>query len=64
MLSDTTPLPQAADPFFDTEEPGWLPIELVESLWNPIAADDDWAPLYARIDAIRAWGRRLCGEGG
>ena len=64
MLSDTTPLPQAADPFFDTEEPVWLPIELVESLWNPIAADDDWAPLYARIDAIREWGRRLCGEGG
>ena len=64
MLSDTTPLPQAADPFFDTEEPVWLPIELVESLWDPIAADDDWAPLYARIDAIREWGRRLRGEGG
>ena len=64
MLSETTPLPQAADPFFDTEEPVWLPIELVESLWDPIAADDDWAPLYARIDAIREWGRRLRGEGG
>ena len=64
MLSETTPLPQAADPFFDAEEPVWLPIELVESLWDPIANDDDWAPLYAKIDAIREWGLRLRGEGG
>ena len=61
-LSDTAPLPQAADPFFQSEEPVWLPIEAVEALWDPIAASDDWAQLYARIEDIREWGRRLAGD--
>ena len=62
-LSDTTPLPQADDVFFDAEAPVWLPIETVEALWDPIAVSDDWAPLYAKIDDIRQWGRRLRGGG-
>jgi len=62
-LSGTTSLPQADESFFDAEVPVWLPIETVEALWDPIAASDDWAPLYAKIDDIREWGRRLRGEG-
>jgi hypothetical protein len=35
-------------------------IDEVEALWAPIAATDDWAPLYAKLDAIEAarvaWG--------
>ncbi|MEK9553568.1 MAG: selenoprotein O, partial [Alphaproteobacteria bacterium] len=63
-LAATTPLPQATDPWFEREEAVWLPIELVESLWEPIAAHDDWAPLYAKIDEIRELGVRLRGEAG
>lgn len=60
-LGETKPLPQAADPFFDRDTPVWLPIETVEALWEPIAASDDWAPLYDKIDEIREWGARLRG---
>ena len=56
------PLPQAGDPWFEREEAVWLPIELVERLWEPIAMHDDWAPLYAGIDEIRELGARLRGE--
>ncbi len=33
-----------------------MPIQEVEALWARIDEDDDWAPLYAKIDAIRAMG--------
>ena len=36
-----------------------LLIEEVEALWAPIAERDDWAPLYAKIAAIRAMGAAL-----
>ena len=36
-----------------------LLIEEVEALWAPIAEQDDWAPLYAKIAAIRAMGAAL-----
>jgi uncharacterized protein YdiU (UPF0061 family) len=36
-----------------------LLIEEVEAIWAPIAAQDDWAPLYAKIAAIRAMGAAL-----
>ncbi len=36
-----------------------LLIEEVEALWAPIAERDDWAPLTAKIDAIRAMGAAL-----
>jgi hypothetical protein len=28
-------------------------IEEVEAIWAAIAAEDDWAPLHAKLDAIR-----------
>lgn len=36
-----------------------LHIEEVEALWAPIAADDDWQPLIAKVAAIRAMGNAL-----
>ena len=63
-MGSATPLAQADDPWFDREDAVWLPIELVESLWEPIAAHDDWAPLYAKLDEIREFGARLRGRTG
>jgi uncharacterized protein YdiU (UPF0061 family) len=34
-------------------------IDTVERLWEPIAAADDWAPLWRHVDAVRAWGALL-----
>ena len=43
------------------EAPETLLIEEVEALWAPIADDDDWAPLEAKIAAIRRMGAALGG---
>ena len=39
-------------PVFARSEPEELLIDEVETLWAPIAAEDDWAPLYAKLDRI------------
>lgn len=59
VLEGATPLASANHPFFDRDKAVALPIETVEALWDPIAARDDWAPLYAFIDDIRALGAAL-----
>ncbi|WP_425994738.1 protein adenylyltransferase SelO [Caulobacter sp. DWR1-3-2b1] len=41
-------------PVFASDEPEELLIEEVEALWGSIAAEDDWAPLYAKLDRIEA----------
>jgi len=41
-------------PVFARDEPEELLIEEVEALWAPIAAEDDWSPLYAKLDRIEA----------
>ncbi|WP_310498365.1 protein adenylyltransferase SelO family protein [Sandarakinorhabdus sp.] len=40
-------------PYWCDAEPCTMLIDEVEALWAPIAADDDWAPLHAKIAAIR-----------
>ena len=40
-------------------EPCGMPIEEVEALWAAIHRDDDWAPLHAKVAAIRAMGAAL-----
>ena len=62
VIVGATPLSQADDPLFERDTPVDLPIERVEALWAPIAETDDWAPLYAAIDGIRAWGAGLRGD--
>ncbi|MBM3641510.1 MAG: selenoprotein O, partial [Alphaproteobacteria bacterium] len=39
-------------PYFQRETPCTMLIDEVEALWTPIAENDDWAPLYAKIAAI------------
>jgi uncharacterized protein YdiU (UPF0061 family) len=43
-----------AHPLLAEGEPCSMLIDEVEALWSRIAEDDDWAPLHAKIDAIRA----------
>ncbi|MCW2403477.1 uncharacterized protein YdiU (UPF0061 family) [Sphingobium sp. B1D7B] len=52
-----TPRPEACDhPYWQADAPCSMHIEEVEALWAPIAERDDWGPLYAKIEAIRATG--------
>jgi serine/tyrosine/threonine adenylyltransferase len=46
-----------ADPVFQRPEPETLVIDEVESLWAPIADEDDWAPFHAKLERIEAAGR-------
>lgn len=39
--------------------PQSMHIEEVEALWAPIAASDDWQPLYDKVAAVRAMGAAL-----
>ena len=55
-------LGQAEDPYFDRLAPVALPIEEVESVWDPIATEDNWVPLNALISDIREFGARLAGD--
>jgi uncharacterized protein YdiU (UPF0061 family) len=47
-------------PYFRAVEPEELLYDEIEALWAPIAAHDDWAPLYAKLARIaaarEAWG--------
>ncbi|WP_454717946.1 protein adenylyltransferase SelO [Caulobacter segnis] len=45
-----------ADPVFQRAEPEEMLIEEVEALWAPIAQDDDWTSLHAKLDRIEAAG--------
>ncbi len=46
-------------PLMQRDEPVTMVIERMESLWAPIAEQDDWAPLYAAVDEIRELGEAL-----
>ncbi|NCF48185.1 MAG: YdiU family protein [Bacteroidetes bacterium] len=61
-LAGAKSLPQAANSFVDQPQAMAMPIETVESLWDRIAEDDDWAPLYAKLDDIRAFGAVMRGD--
>ncbi len=45
--------------YFLGEGPETLLIEEVEALWAPIANEDNWAPLYNKIERIREMGAAL-----
>ncbi|OYW29132.1 MAG: selenoprotein O [Caulobacter sp. 12-67-6] len=49
-------------PIFAQPDPEELLIEHVEALWAPIASQDDWSPLHAKLDRIEA-ARRAYGFG-
>jgi uncharacterized protein YdiU (UPF0061 family) len=46
-------------PYWADPEPCTMLIDEVEALWAPIAEKDDWAPLQAKIAAIRRMGEAL-----
>ncbi|WP_017668029.1 protein adenylyltransferase SelO family protein [Sandarakinorhabdus sp. AAP62] len=43
-------------PYWADEAPCTMLIDEVEALWAPIAEQDDWAPLHAKVAAIRRMG--------
>jgi uncharacterized protein YdiU (UPF0061 family) len=49
------------------DDPYWagvpcsMHIDEVEAIWAPIAEDDDWSALHAKVAAIRAMGKALSG---
>ncbi|MBU6164747.1 MAG: YdiU family protein [Alphaproteobacteria bacterium] len=43
-------------PYWSDEAPCTMLIDAVEALWTPIAERDDWAPLHAKVAAIRRMG--------
>ncbi len=45
--------------FWSGQDPCSMPIEEVEAIWAPIAAEDDWSLLTEKISAIRAMGDAL-----
>lgn len=61
MLATYQPTnPQAQNTaYFLGDGPETLLIDELESLWAPIADNDDWKPLYAKIDRIREMGAAL-----
>ena len=63
LLSAEAPRQSALPAFFtDTGEgagPASLVIDEVERVWHPIAADDDWRALEAKLQQIRAYGAAL-----
>lgn len=54
QLAAFRPIASALDhPYWADGEPCTMLIDEVEALWSPIAEADDWAPLEAKIAAIR-----------
>jgi len=43
-------------PYWTDEAPQSMLIEEVEAIWSAIDKDDDWSPLYAKVDALRRMG--------
>ena len=58
LLAPYTPRKPRDDPYWSTAPCGML-IEEVEAIWAAIAERDDWAPLAAKVTAIRAMGAAL-----
>jgi serine/tyrosine/threonine adenylyltransferase len=57
LLTAQVPIAGARDhPYWSQGEPCSMHIEEVEAIWAAIAGDDDWAPLHAKLAAIRAMG--------
>jgi uncharacterized protein YdiU (UPF0061 family) len=51
-----TPADASDHPYWSDPDPCSMHIEEVEALWSAIDRDDDWAPLHAKVAAIRRMG--------
>jgi serine/tyrosine/threonine adenylyltransferase len=57
LVARHEPVPGARDhPYWSDPAPCSMHIEEVEAIWSAIDERDDWAPLYAKIDAVRRMG--------
>jgi uncharacterized protein YdiU (UPF0061 family) len=56
VLDDFSPSPgiNHSHPYFERTTPCTMLIDEVEAIWAPIAAEDDWSALAAKLDDIRA----------
>jgi len=60
LVGRHAPMPGALDhDYWSDAEPCAMHIEEVESIWSAIAEADDWAPLHAKLAAIRRMGEAL-----
>jgi serine/tyrosine/threonine adenylyltransferase len=60
LLAERTPLAGARDhPYWSDAEPCSMHIEEVEEIWSAIDEADDWAPLHAKIAAVRRMGEAI-----
>jgi uncharacterized protein YdiU (UPF0061 family) len=60
-LAAYTPRADRSHPYW-SGEPCSMLIDEVETIWSAVDERDDWAPLYAKIVAIREMGEALAGE--
>jgi len=57
MMAGRAAVPGArGHPYWTDPEPCSMPIEEVEAIWAAIDERDDWAPLHAKIGAVRRMG--------
>ena len=56
LLSPYEPREPRQHPYWSDDEPCSMHIEEVEAIWSAIAERDDWAPLEAKVAAIRRMG--------
>ncbi|MBL0966291.1 MAG: YdiU family protein, partial [Blastomonas sp.] len=47
--------------YWQGDAPQSMLIDEVESIWAAIAERDDWAPLHAKVEAVRSMGEALAG---
>ena len=59
QVSHYTPVGSLAGAYWQDLAPCSMHIDEVEAIWSHIADADDWQPLYAKVEAIRAMGRAL-----
>ncbi|MEG3182227.1 protein adenylyltransferase SelO family protein [Sphingomonas sp. LT1P40] len=60
LLAEYDPIPEGrGHPYFSDGEPCSMLIDEVETIWSAIAERDDWAPLHAKVAAIRRLGEAL-----
>jgi uncharacterized protein YdiU (UPF0061 family) len=60
MLADFSPAPGALDhEYWSDAEPCSMHIDEVEAIWSAVDERDDWAPLQAKVAAVRRMGEAM-----
>jgi serine/tyrosine/threonine adenylyltransferase len=60
LVANHEAVPGALDhPYWSDEAPCAMPIDEVEAIWSAIDESDDWAPLEAKVAAVRRMGEAM-----